>query len=125
MALRCELDMLRIPKSPSATERTAPAAEFPTHGDITEYLAESIATACSTSRLALTLRDLPLLFDWAWIDFQAGTLLRGADKITMWTCGRCAYDRGDNGCEAPDSAVIQFDANRCEIYTRGHGQSRG
>jgi hypothetical protein len=54
----------------------------PAHGDITEYLAKSVATADSTARLGSILRDLPSMFDWAWIDFQAGTLLRTSDQIT-------------------------------------------
>ena len=54
----------------------------PAHGNITEFLAKSIATADSTARLASILRDLPSSFDWAWIDFQAGTLIRGSDQIT-------------------------------------------
>jgi hypothetical protein len=60
----------------------------PSHGDITEYLARSVATADSTARLASILRDLQPSFDWAWIDFQAGTLFRGSDHITtadLWT----------------------------------------
>jgi hypothetical protein len=73
----------------------------PAHGDITEYLASTVATADSIARLASILRDLPSSFDWVWIDFQAGTLLRSSDQITtadLWAlylkpwqeCLRCA-----------------------------------
>jgi hypothetical protein len=60
-----------IPKNPK-----------PANGDIDEFLEGSVATADSIARLASILRDLPSSFDWVWIDFQAGTLLRRSDQIT-------------------------------------------